>query len=96
MNDKLIEDEKLKQERRVNVAYKALDLFFLKISLDVLKSALKNDPDYRKTWEANIAMSYVDAEKAYRETNGKTVLNHADKVAVANLAAENFLTLLCA
>jgi len=60
----------------------------------VIAKALKNE-EYRATWRANLAMSYVDAEKAYRETNGKTVLNQGDKLAVANLAAENFLTLLC-
>ena len=60
-----------------------------------LNKGLK-DPDYRQGWISNIAMSYIDCERWYREENGKVgkYLNRQDRHAIANKSAEHFLTLL--
>ncbi len=57
------------------------------------------DPDYKRTWVANIAMAYIDNERWYREKMkeniGKVYLSRVDKHRIANNAAEYFLDLLC-
>ena len=60
-----------------------------------LNEGLK-DEDYRRGWIANIAMAHIDSERWYREKHNKIgkYLNYGDRHAIANQAAENFLTLL--
>ncbi len=67
----------------------------LATAIQVLQQALKEDKDYRMTWQANIAMAYQDAEGQYKRKTGKKQLNNGDKHVVANNAADHFLTLLC-
>lgn len=67
-----------------------------KEALAVLVKALKKDSDYSLTWEQNIAMVYVDAERNFCKEKNKKVLNKYDKFIVANRAAKNFVDLLCA
>ena len=63
------------------------------ITIRRLNKALQ-DPSYRRTWIANIAMSYIGCERWYMEKHNKTYLNRTDKHIIANRAAENFLNLL--
>ncbi len=67
----------------------------MKETIKKLNNALK-DEGYRKSWIANIAMSYIDNERWYREKNNKIgkYLNYKDRHSIANLAAEHFLKLL--
>lgn len=64
----------------------------MKETIEKLNKALK-DPEYRQAWIANIAMAQLDAERWYREKNGKIGkrLNAKDKHAIANDGAEYFL-----
>ncbi len=66
-------------------------------AIKVLTDALKNDPSYRESWKANIAMAYIDNERWYRDKVKKApnALNGEDKHKIANEAAEYFLRLLC-
>lgn len=50
-----------------------------------LVEALK-DVDYRRAWQANIAMAFYDAYRQYP---------NEDLHKVANIAADHFLDLLC-
>jgi len=54
------------------------------------------DKEYKHGWISNIAMSYIDSERWYREKNNKIgkYLNNNDKHAIANNAAIHFLSLL--
>jgi hypothetical protein len=60
-------------------------------AIDTLVKNLKEDKDYRRTWKANIAMSFYDEVKR-RDPEGKEIRNLHE---TANTAAENFLTMLC-
>lgn len=53
------------------------------------------DPEYKQTFIANIAMSYLDNERWYREEKNKVgrYLNYKDKHTIANKAAEHFVNL---
>jgi len=59
----------------------------LKRAVDTLRKALMNDPDYFRSWQANIAMAFYDEYR--RRPN-------ADLHFVANEAAIQFLDLLIA
>lgn len=67
----------------------------IKDVIEKLNAALK-DEGYKQSWVANIAMSYVDADKSYRMKNNKTgkYLNRHDRHTIANNAANLFLDLL--
>lgn len=60
-----------------------------------LTNALNNDPDYRESWKANIAMAYKDSHAQYAKKTGKKVMNAEDRHIIANNAADSFLTILC-
>jgi hypothetical protein len=57
--------------------------------------AIKKDKIYKNVWVSNIAMSYIESEYKYIKENSKKSLNKSDKIKIANIAAENFLKLLC-
>jgi hypothetical protein len=68
----------------------------LEKAVKTLIKELKMDDDYRRCWVANIAMAYLDADAQYkRGRSTMTYLNKNDKHTIANLAAENFINLLC-
>ena len=60
-----------------------------------LISALGNDPSFRLSWEANIAMSFKDCAYQYKKKTGKKYLTQLDLHIVANNAANYFIDLLC-
>lgn len=58
------------------------------LAIDVLRKALKKDPDYRIGWQANIAMAFVDeARRNKKEIRGSYKNVHK----AANKAANTFL-----
>lgn len=59
-----------------------------------LKEKLRKDEGYRYGWISNIAMSYIDIEKSYRDKTNKKYLNKQDRHIVANDAAKNFIQIL--
>lgn len=63
----------------------------IKQAVDTLVAALRQDEDYRRSWRANIAMSFYD-EVMRKDPEGRRVANLHE---TANVAAENFLTMLC-
>jgi len=66
-------------------------------TLDVINKLthiLEFDNNYKQSWIANIAMSYIDCELQYKKRTGKKYLNKNDKHSITNEAAENFLNLL--
>lgn len=88
----------------------ALDSFFaekqekykqskLKEAIETLTKALKEDGDYRRSWSANIAMSYKDETSRWLHNNRPTFKEEVEEEVniheIANNAAENFLDLLC-
>jgi hypothetical protein len=58
-------------------------------AMKVLINAFKTDEDYRRSWKDNIAMSFKDEYSRTPE-----VFKH-DIHTIANMAADNFLNLLC-
>ena len=69
------------------------DLENKKSIISDLVKALKEDPDYRTAWEANIAMAFQDEMSRYSD---KVVPTHVKRLAhqISNRAAANFLNLL--
>ncbi len=55
----------------------------------------KSEGSYYYSWQANIAMAYIDNERWYKEKTGKTVLDAEDRHIIANNSAKYFLDLLC-
>jgi len=68
---------------------------YLKNAISILQKELRSDADYHRSWVANIAMAYKDAERWYIDRNEKKTLNKEDKHIIANEAAEHFISLLC-
>lgn len=66
----------------------------LKNAIGILTEALKNDPEYKYTWQANIAVAQMDAEANYKKKTKKKYLNIKDKHTIANQGAINFLDIL--
>lgn len=58
-----------------------------KEAVDHLVEQLNKDANYRQSWQANIAMAFCDAF-------GDLHL-HKSVHQIANIAADNFLTVLC-
>jgi hypothetical protein len=67
----------------------------MKAVIKKLNEGLK-DPEYRQGWISNIAMAQLDSERRYREKHNKVgkYLSRKDRLAIANLGAEQFLKLL--
>lgn len=61
---------------------------------DLVKN-LKKDKQLRETWQANIAMAYMDNWSWHAKKTGKTVMNREDRHIISNNAADYFLKLLC-
>ena len=69
----------------------------LKEAVQTLIKALKEDPSYYISWQANIAISFYDAyNKNWEELNKyrEGTPEKPDILTVANIAADNFLKLL--
>lgn len=64
-------------------------------AIKVLTEHLESDEGYRLGWQANIAMSFVDAWDAYKRRTGKKNITQIDRHAIANEAADTFLKRLC-
>ena len=60
-----------------------------------LVKALKSDREYRRSWEANIAMGFKDCYYKYQRFNGKKYLSHFDIHGISNKAASDFIDALC-
>lgn len=60
-------------------------------AMNILIKAMETDEGYRIGWKANIAMAFYDAYTEHAEVGSKFDNVHE----VANIAAENFLHLLC-
>lgn len=69
----------------------------LKLSpIRALVKAFTDDPDYRETWKANIAMAFKDAySNAERNAAADEVDFNPNIHTIANEAADNFLNTLC-
>jgi hypothetical protein len=65
-----------------------------KEALQHLMGEMKKDPDYRRGWQANIAMAFCDAAHNYRGKSKRKYLTQVDIYKIANDAADNFLYLL--
>lgn len=63
-------------------------------AVKVVSSGLLNDGDLWNSYQANIAMSFVDACSNYKQKNCKAYLTRRDTHHIANIAAHNFLVLL--
>lgn len=63
-------------------------------AITTLQKALKEDPGYRYSWLANIAMSFKDEWQKSCDNGGLPAT--PDQIhEIANVAADNFLKLLC-
>lgn len=56
-------------------------------AVELLAKVLREDPEYRRTWHANISMQFKD-ECSRQGINGSPAQ-------IADKAADNFLDLLC-
>ena len=66
----------------------------LQYAVEHLSKAIKNDPSYRISWEANIAVSFQDEVYRFKKKNNKNTLSQKDIHQISNDAAKNFLDLL--
>lgn len=64
----------------------------IKVSMARIIELLKTDPDYRIAWQANIAMSMLDALTPVMDKHG---LTKSDLHQYVNKGASDFLDLLC-
>ena len=60
----------------------------------LVSARLRKDESLWISYQANIAMSFVDACGNYKKKECKTYLNRRDIHRIANVAAHNFLALL--
>jgi hypothetical protein len=69
----------------------------VKEALQVITTALKNDPEYFYTWQANIAMAFQDEFDIQSDKYKPNIFvaNRTSIHEIANKAAINFLNLLC-
>lgn len=65
----------------------------IKQAIETLIKAIKEDEEYRRTWQANIAMAFKD-EMAKWEFGTRIDMHKDDLHEVANKAANNFLDVL--
>ena len=65
----------------------------IKKEVDVLRNALKESDSYYYSWQANIAMAFVDEWQRTAEKGGLPVTRESIHE-IANKAAKNFLNLL--
>lgn len=63
-------------------------------AIKVVIETMKKDSGYRNSWKCSIAVSYLVSERWYKEKTGKESLSRADKIKIANNAAEYFINLL--
>lgn len=63
-------------------------------AMKVVTEAIKTDPSYRVTWEANIAMAFKDEWVRKVGDHGSHKADYGDIHLVANNAANNFLDIL--
>lgn len=66
-------------------------------AVKVLTEALVRDPGYRISWQANIAMAFLDEYELETVPEGESLTDDARTAMhkIANQAADNFLNLLC-
>jgi len=62
--------------------------------IEELVDSLKNNNDLYYAWQSNIAMSFYDNVKWYKEKNKKKYLSKKDYAMIGNEAAKHFLDLL--
>ena len=65
----------------------------IRAAAGILRKELKNDPGYRMSWQANIAMAFKSEFERGSELNNDP-LNEHEKLClhdIANAAADNFL-----
>ena len=66
----------------------------LKDSCEIVFDALKNDVDYYYSWQANIAMAFLDTKRWFLEEYGLEEVPKEMELALANRAAKYFLNTL--
>lgn len=66
-----------------------------KESVKQLINQLKKDKEFRETWKASIAVSFLDAVAKYKKLKKKKVLTQKDFYIISNNVAEFFLEILC-
>jgi hypothetical protein len=67
----------------------------LKTAVETLIEFLKADEDYRRSWKANLAISFKDEYYRTYKVKGFSENELTEIHNVANNAADNFLKLLC-
>lgn len=67
----------------------------MKSPIGPLVKALREDPEYRMGWHANIAMSVIDAIGQKKKSLNKKQLNRKELYEAVNAGTDWFLTLLC-
>lgn len=63
-------------------------------AMKIVTREIANDPNYRITWQANIAMAFKDQWMKTMEINSDCV-DYKTIHDIANKAANNFLDILC-
>ena len=64
-------------------------------AVDRFRKELRNDEGFRESYKANIAMAFKDEYSSYKVELNKRYLGRLDIHKIANVAANNFLNLLC-
>ena len=68
-------------------------------AMKILINSLRTDKDYRRSWQANIAMAFKDEMSNWLTLNKPTfkdeIETELDIHEIANQASNNFLDLLC-
>lgn len=68
----------------------------IKKAVETLVAAFEKDAGFRYSYQANIAMAFVDECARHQERTGKKHLSRQEIHEIANLAADRFLTMLAA
>jgi serine/threonine protein kinase len=66
----------------------------IKEAIDTITKALREDPEYRISWVANIAIQFKD-RASVQTVDGLCMMTSDEVHSMANEAAEGFISLLC-
>jgi len=62
--------------------------------IEYVVEEISKDVDYRRSWEANIAMAFVDCTRWYKKENSREYLTKKDLYEIAQKSAKHFLDIL--
>lgn len=62
--------------------------------IKIVVEEISKDKNYRRSWEANIAMAFIDCTRWYKKENNREYLTKKDLYDIAQNSAKHFLDIL--